>query len=208
MIWVHQQELITEKKIKILGKEPTQGLEHTLSAEKLYRINFTKKNTKFCLNLDYNGTNSYLFVNDTEIIKFNAKDSKISAYLLYLGNISKDCSQGNMKRTGFNGYIYDVDTDYNAIAVSDISDFHKYLMKNDKIVKMFGFIKQIFISTLTCFGNLSSVNSLECVSIKNQECKVRPEIFNINSNNPIFYPFSIRVNKCNAIVIISMICMQ
>ena len=81
-------------------------------------------------------------------------------------------------------------------------------MKNDKIVKMFGFIKQIFISTLTCFGNLSSVNSLECVSIKNQECKVRPEIFNINSNNPIFYPFSIRVNKCNAIVIISMICMQ
>ena len=62
---------------------------------------------------------------------------------------------------------------------------------------MFRFIKQIFISALMYFGNLSSVNSLECVSMKNQECKVRPEIVNINSNNPIFYPFSIKVNECN-----------
>ena len=62
---------------------------------------------------------------------------------------------------------------------------------------MFRFIKQIFISALMYFGNLSNVNSLECVSMKNQECKVRPEIVDINSNNPIFYPFSIKVNKCN-----------
>ena len=62
---------------------------------------------------------------------------------------------------------------------------------------MFRFIKQIFISALMYFGNLSSVNSLECISMKNQECKVRPEIVDINSNNPIFYPFSIKVNKCN-----------
>ena len=62
---------------------------------------------------------------------------------------------------------------------------------------MFRFIKQIFISTLMYFGNLSSVNSLECISMKNQECKVRPEIVDVNSNNPIFYPFSIKVNKCN-----------
>ena len=62
---------------------------------------------------------------------------------------------------------------------------------------MFRFIKQIFISALMYFGNLSSVNSLECVSMKNQECQVRPEIVDINSNNPIFYPFSIKVNKCN-----------
>ena len=46
------------------------------------------------------------------------------------------------------------------------------------------------------FNSLSSVNSLECISMKNQECKVRPEIVDINSNNPIFYPFSIKVNKC------------
>ena len=62
---------------------------------------------------------------------------------------------------------------------------------------MFRFIKQIFISALMYFGNLSSVNSLECISMKNQEGRVRPEITNINSNDPMFYPFSIKVNKCN-----------
>ena len=61
---------------------------------------------------------------------------------------------------------------------------------------MFRFIKQIFISAMF-FGSLSHVNSLECISIKNEECKVRPEIININSNNPIFFPFGIKVNKCN-----------
>ena len=57
-----------KKDILILGKVPTQGLEHTLTAEKFCSINFTKENTKFCLSLHYNGANSYLFVNDTEII--------------------------------------------------------------------------------------------------------------------------------------------
>ena len=61
---------------------------------------------------------------------------------------------------------------------------------------MFEFIKQIFISTMIFFGNLSNVNLLECISIKNQKCKVRPEIINVNSNNHIFYPFSIKINKC------------
>ena len=41
------------------------------------------------------------------------------------------------------------------------------------------------------------MNPLECISMKNQECKVRPEIVNINSNDPIFYPFSIKINKCS-----------
>ena len=62
---------------------------------------------------------------------------------------------------------------------------------------MFRFIKQIFISALMYFGNLSSVNPLECISMKNQECKVRPEIIDINSNDPIFYSFSIKTNKCS-----------
>ena len=47
------------------------------------------------------------------------------------------------------------------------------------------------------FGNLSSVNSLEYISMKNQECKSRTEIVNINSNDPIFYPFRVKVNKRN-----------
>ena len=62
---------------------------------------------------------------------------------------------------------------------------------------MFKFIKQIFFSVLLYFGSLSSVNPLECISMKNQECKVRPETVNINSSNPIFYPFSIKTNKCS-----------
>ena len=45
--------------------------------------------------------------------------------------------------------------------------------------------------------NLSSVNSLECISISNQECKVRPEIVNVNSNEPIFYAYSIRTSNCS-----------
>ena len=58
-----------KKGIVILGKGPTQGLEHTLAAEKLYSINFTKHFIKFCLSLHYNGAKSYLFVHGTEIIK-------------------------------------------------------------------------------------------------------------------------------------------
>ena len=102
--------------------------------KKMHAINFTNKNTKFCLSLHYNGANSYLFVNGTEIIEFKAIDSEILAYSLCLGNISKDWSQDNMKKTGFNGYIYNFSSDYNAIAVSDILDIHKYLMKKNKIV--------------------------------------------------------------------------
>ena len=76
-----------KKDILILGKGPTQGLEHTLTAEKMYSINFTVTKKKFCLSLHYNGANSYLFVNGTEIIKFKAKDSEIVATPLCLGNI-------------------------------------------------------------------------------------------------------------------------
>ena len=78
-----------KKYILILGKGPSQGLEHTLTAEKLHSINFTENN-KTCLRLHYNGANSYLFVNGTEIIKFKAKDSEIVATPLCLGKISKD----------------------------------------------------------------------------------------------------------------------
>ena len=100
----------------------------------MYSINFTKKNTKFYLSLHYNGANSYLFANATEIIKFKAKDSEIISYSLCLGSISKDWTNDNMKKTGFNGYIYDFSTDYKAIATSDIVDIHKYLMKKKGIV--------------------------------------------------------------------------
>ena len=79
-----------KKDILILGKAPTHGLEHTLTSEKLYSINFTENNKKFYLSLHCNGANSYLFVNGTEIIKFKAKDSETVTTPLYLGSISKD----------------------------------------------------------------------------------------------------------------------
>ena len=87
-----------KKDILVLGRGPTQGFESTLTVEKIYSINFTVTKKKFCLSLHYNGANSYLFVNGTEIIKFKAKDSEIVASPLCLGNISKDWSTDNMKK--------------------------------------------------------------------------------------------------------------
>ena len=123
------------KDILILGRGPTQGLgEHSLTAEKMYSIDFTVTNKKFCLHLHYNDANSYLFVNGTEIYKFKAKDSMIVPSPLCLGNISKDWTADNMKRTGLTGYVYDFSVDHNAIAVSDTLDIHKYLIEKNGVV--------------------------------------------------------------------------
>ena len=88
----------------------------------------------FILSLHHNWANNYLFVNGTEIIKFKAKDLEILGYSLCFGKISKERWQDNMRKIGFNHYIYDFSTDYNAIVVSDILDIHKYLMKKNGIV--------------------------------------------------------------------------
>ena len=100
-----------KKDILILGEDPTQELEHTLSAEKLYSINFTENNKELCLTLDYNETNSYLFVIG------RAKDSEIVVTPLCQENISKDWTVDNMKKTGLNGYVYISSVDYDSIAV-------------------------------------------------------------------------------------------
>ena len=63
-----------KKDILVLGRGPTQGLESTLTAEKMYSINFKVTTKEFLLSLHYNGANSYLFFNGIEIIKFKAKD--------------------------------------------------------------------------------------------------------------------------------------
>ena len=96
--------------------------------------NFTVTKKKFCLSLHYNGANSYLFVNGTEIYKFTAKDSQIIATPLCLGKISKDWSADNMRKTGFNGYGSDFSVGYDPISVDDIKDIHKYLMKTNDFV--------------------------------------------------------------------------
>ena len=62
---------------------------------------------------------------------------------------------------------------------------------------IFGFIRKCFFTSMTFFHfNLSNVNSLECGSMNNEECKIRPETTNINTNEPLFYPYSIKINKC------------
>ena len=62
---------------------------------------------------------------------------------------------------------------------------------------MFAFIKKMFHIGSLFLSSLVSTTPLDCISMKNQDCKIRPEIININSNNPIFYPFSIKVSKCS-----------
>ena len=75
-----------------------------------------------------------MFLNGAEIYKFKAKDSEIVASPLCLGKISKDWSIDNMKKTGFNRYVYDFSVDYDVIDVDDIKNIHKYLMKNNDVV--------------------------------------------------------------------------
>ena len=84
--------------------------------------------------MHYNRGNIYLFVNGTEIRKFKAKDSEIVASPLWLGNISKDWSTGNMKKTGLTGYVHDFSIDYIAVAVNDIKGIHIYLMKKNNMI--------------------------------------------------------------------------
>ena len=61
-------------------------------------------------------------------------------------------------------------------------------------MRTFSFVKKVFILGLIVLLNFT--NALECVSMKNQECKVRPEIISVNSNEPVFYPFSVKTSKC------------
>ena len=97
----------------------------------------------------YNGTNSYLFVNGTEIIKFKAKDPETVATPLFLGKSSKDFAADNMKKTGLNGYVSDFSVDYDAITVANILDIHIF-------------------AAMTFFScNVLNVNSRKCVSMGN-----------------------------------------
>ena len=69
-------------------------------------------------------------------------------------------------------------------------------------MQIFRFVKKVFFLGLTILSNFIDANSLNaiplsCISMKKQECKIRAEVININSNNPIFYPFGIKINKCS-----------
>ena len=116
-----------KKDILIPGQGPTQGLNGTA-------LILLQMKQCFGFRLQYNGANSYLFVNGTEIIRFKAKGSEIVANPLCLGNISEDFSKDNMNKTGVIGSVYDFSVDYDDIAVNDILDIHKHLMKKNGII--------------------------------------------------------------------------
>ena len=64
---------------------------------------------------------------------------------------------------------------------------------------MFGFIiKALFLGlTILSSVNLLAIIPLKCISTTNQECKVRPQIVNVNSDEPVFYPFGVKTSKCS-----------
>ena len=124
------------KNILILGKGATKALSRifTFTVEAEYSISFTRK---FCLNLHYNGSNSFLFVNATKMYQFKAKDSDIKKYPLCLGNISKDLQLISWIKI-LNGYVHEFSVDCNIIDTSNIIDIHKYLMKKHDIKQCLG----------------------------------------------------------------------
>ena len=114
------------KNVLVLGQGITQGLDDTtLTAEKSIQSILLQLGS-----LHYNGDNSYLFVNGIDIIKFKGKYSENP---LCLGNTSKGFSEDNMKKTGLYGTVFGVSVDHKVIAVDDILDIHKYLIKKDGI---------------------------------------------------------------------------
>ena len=85
--------------------------------------------------MHYNKENSYFFINGTNIIKLKSKDLEILQHPLCLGNISKDWSVNNTKKKkGLNSYVYYFSVDYDAIAVDDILNIHKYLTKKNNMI--------------------------------------------------------------------------
>ena len=91
--------------------------------------NFTQPNKRFVLSLHYIGSNSFLFVFATKIYRFKAKNSEIKDYVLCLGNISKDFTIDNMKKSRIKRSCKIFFADFNPIDTNDILDTHKYLMK-------------------------------------------------------------------------------
>ena len=71
-------------------------------------------------------------------------------------------------------------------------------MKKINIVQMkiLSFVKKVIVLGLTVLSS-SNTDALNCISINNPECKVRPEIIDVSGNNPIFYPFSVKINRCS-----------
>ena len=103
-----------------------------LVQQKKNYINFSKGNTKFGFNLHYNGDESYLYINKTEICKFKAKDN-ISWYNFFLGSVSQDFTKDEQIEISLDGTVYDFSVDHSSIKKEDILNTHQYLMIKNNI---------------------------------------------------------------------------
>ena len=114
--------------IYLMGDGLTQGINDTrLYAEKKYFRNFTEPDIKFVLSLDYNGDDSYLFVNGRQELKFKCKTDQLVKEKLCIGNLSDQCTARESEKTGLYGNIYDFVVDYEDILdVKTIYDMHRY----------------------------------------------------------------------------------
>ena len=139
-----------------------------------------------------NGSNNFLFVNATKVYQFKAKNSEIKDYSLCLGDVSKDLTISNMKKTGLTGVV-----NFNPFD-NNILDIHKYLMKRTWSKIMFGLIKRIFIGLLSSRVNAS--NHTKCVSLSNQKCEIQTTVINLHLNEYSqefhYYPFSVQLARC------------
>ena len=121
--------------IYVLGKYFVQGINNTaIYAEKIYKTNFTEQSKKIVLSLDYNGDNSYLFVNISQELKFKSSVNYLDRNLLCVGNISSDWSLTNNAKIGLYGNVYEFSIDYVPLSgVKAIYDIQRYLMKKHNI---------------------------------------------------------------------------
>ena len=123
----------------MLGAGTTDGInDSTRAEEKTFSINFGKAN------LHYNGGESYLYVNKTEICKFKAKDN-ISWCNFCLGNVSRDFTKDEQREISLNGTVYDFSFDHSSIKKEDILNIHQYLMIKNKIEAFLGLLKQYLL---------------------------------------------------------------
>ena len=122
--------------IYVMGDGLTQGInDTTLYVEKKYFRNFTEPDLKFVLSLDYNGDDSYLFVNARQELKFKAKTDQLVKEKLWIGNLRDQWTTSESEKTGLYENIYDFVVDYEEILfVKTVYDMHRYLMIKHNII--------------------------------------------------------------------------
>ena len=151
----------------IIGKGPTIGINGSFgSPDKEFSLNFIKARTNFCLSLNYNGDNSYLFVNEKEIFKFKASNGSVNfPTWFYLGSICDGFHATVSREESLGGNEYDFSVNYNAIDKSDILDTYKYLIGKNSLSSI-----------------ISASNHKKCVSLSSRKCMTQPILINLHPN--------------------------